>query len=633
MIVGVAALGLAGLALVVWLALGGAREAHAPAGGADATERSPRPRGREAAAALAPRGGRPDAAISPVAVRDPAAGAGTLEGLVLSWETNEPIADAELTFAHDGAVSSTMSDAAGGFSYRASEPGAYELATVVAEGFLPFAPEWGHSPIRLEARPGIAIRDIVIHLRPAAEYDGLVVAPDGAPVEGAEVVVLTSRLGQGALAPLPERFTSDAGGRFRFQAPPGALLEARHPDHAPGRATVDSRAQLRRRVTIELRPGRAEEGSVSVISGRVVDDAGRPVAGALVEASFGGPLVRGVPPAPAQALSDERGEFLLEGLDEGRYHLRAEADGWAPASLLAVPAGTGDVVLALRAGATISGVVTDGRTGEPVPGFSVVVERLLGPLRRVPYRTESFFDAEGRYEVTGLDPREYLVSATAHGYSPSAPTQVRLDAARTEARADFTLSRGGSASGVVVDAESGEAVAGAQVSIEAAPGRNDETPVPVTARSVTDAAGRFEIRGLEPGRRSLVVTAEGYHRRLVTGLEVSDDGSLGPLEVELSPTGEGEDPGYELTGIGAVLAPRLDELVIVRIIDGGGAAEAGLAPGDAIRWIDGAQVVDLGFTGAIERIRGPEGTFVRLGVRRASGEEADITVARRMVRG
>ena len=127
--------------------------------------------------------------------------------------------------------------------------------------------------------------------------------------------------------------------------------------------------------------------------------------------------------------------------------------------------------------------------------------------------------------------------------------------------------------------------------------------------------------------------ARGYHRRLLTGLEVREDGALGPFDVELSPTADGEEPGYELTGIGAVLSPRVDELVIVRVLDGGGAAEVGLAPGDAIRWVDGVPVTELGYTGAIERIRGPEGTSVRLSVHRASGEDAEITVPRRAVRG
>ena len=50
-----------------------------------------------------------------------------------------------------------------------------------------------------------------------------------------------------------------------------------------------------------------------------------------------------------------------------------------------------------------------------------------------------------------------------------------------------------------------------------------------------------------------------------------------------------------------------------QVLPGGGAAEAGLLPGDGILRVDGQAVAALGFTEAIQRIRGPEGS------RRAAG--------------
>lgn len=573
---------------------------------------------------------RSPGAVSATAIEDPSAGAGVLEGVVLNWETNEPVGEAELTFAHGESVSSTLTNSEGGFEFRAGRPGTYELATVTAEGFLPFAPEWGHSPIRLEARQGRRIRDIVIHLHPAVEFIGSVVSPQGAPVEGAEVVMLSANQGQSALAPLQERFTSDERGEFTFEAAAGALLEARHEDYAPGRVRIDQRAQYHKRVTVRLGTASSALLSDESIAGVVIDGAGRPVDGALVVARAAFRRARHLSRS-SQALTDESGHYVLEGLDRGLYHISASFDGLMPAHRANIPVGSDDVELTLREGARLAGVVTDAATGEAVPGFSVVVERSLTALRRAPYRTESFFDAEGRYELGGLEPREYAISITSHGYAPSEPLSVSIPPNSSRVTANFTLSRGGNASGVIVDAETGGPVADAQVSLEMVRGQS-QTPVPVTARTVTDFNGRFEIRGLSPGRRSLIVNAEGYHRRMITGLEVSEDGSLGPLDVELSPTEEGEDPSLELTGIGAVLAPRRTALVVVRVIEEGGAAEVGLRPGDAILWVDGQPVEELGFTGAIERIRGPEGTTVRLNVRRANGEAFDLVVPRRRVR-
>ena len=108
-----------------------------------------------------------------------------------------------------------------------------------------------------------------------------------------------------------------------------------------------------------------------------------------------------------------------------------------------------------------------------------------------------------------------------------------------------------------------------------------------------------------------VVLIDGYNRRLK----------------------EGEEPKLELTGIGAALTPKDEVLLIGRVLPGGGAAEAGLVPGDAILSVDGIPVVKLGFNGCIQRIRGPEGSTVLLAVRKAGGEEIQLEVYRRKIRG
>ena len=136
------------------------------------------------------------------------AGAGMFEGQVLSWATGEPVPEVELTFARESTVSSTMTDLEGGFYFRASVAGTYELVAVTADGYLPFAPEWGHSPVRLEARPGYRVRDIIIHLRPVEELVGVVTSPDGRPVAGAEVAVISTPAGRSSLSTFPESYVS-----------------------------------------------------------------------------------------------------------------------------------------------------------------------------------------------------------------------------------------------------------------------------------------------------------------------------------------------------------------------------------------------------------------------------------------
>lgn len=570
--------------------------------------------------------------VTATAVRDEAAGPGAFEGVVASWSTGEGVAGAELTFAHAGAVSSTRSDRDGRFRFEAAEPGAYELVEVTAEGYLPYAPEWGHSPVRLVARPAVVIRGIAVTLRPAIDYRGTVLDPAGQPVAGATVRIVSTPGGDVALEPIEDRFTADARGRFVFHAPDDAVLEARHPDFSRGLATLDGAAQVSHELTIRLGPPGEERASAS-LSGVVVDARGDGVEDALVTCRRAGGERGEEPGAGAQATSDAEGRFALEGLAPGPYMVTAVRAGSAPARIELVEAGASDLRLVLEQGATVTGMVRDAETGDVLAGFSVVALRRVGELGREPERTATVFDGEGRYELDGLGPGDYDVVATARDFAPSAPGRVAVaDPPPGEPiELDLSLGRGGRVSGRVIDSVSRQPLEHARVSVEAALGPS-ATVMPLLASATTDAAGAFEIRGLAAGLRSVHVAAAGHHRRIISGLPVEADGSVGPLEIDLRPVAEGEEPALELTGIGAVLAAEGDALVIGRLIPGGGAAEAGLQSGDGILAIDGASVVDLGFEGSIERIRGPEGSTVRLTVRRAgSGEVQDLDVPRRRI--
>lgn len=90
----------------------------------------------------------------------------------------------------------------------------------------------------------------------------------------------------------------------------------------------------------------------------------------------------------------------------------------------------------------------------------------------------------------------------------------------------------------------------------------------------------------------------------------------------------------ELVGIGAVLTPKNDGLVLVQVFPGGGAAEVHLEAGDLVLGIDGQTVVSLGFQDAVQRIRGPEGSTVQLTVKRsADAQTVQLAVPRRRIRG
>ena len=61
-------------------------------------------------------------------------------------------------------------------------------------------------------------------------------------------------------------------------------------------------------------------------------------------------------------------------------------------------------------------------------------------------------------------------------------------------------------------------------------------------------------------------------------------------------------------------------------------SQVGLAPGDLIVEVNGTPVADLGFGGAVDAIRGAEGTYVVLLLRRG-GAALEVSVPRRLVSG
>jgi hypothetical protein len=185
----------------------------------------------------------------------------------------------------------------------------------------------------------------------------------------------------------------------------------------------------------------------------------------------------------------------------------------------------------------------------------------------------------------------------------------------------------------VTDRVSGQPLSGARIALE---GDSIGTPSVLDAglAAFSGPDGSFLLGGLPSRTASLQVSAEGHHARIVGGIDVRDGGVAGPVEVRLSPVADGEDPRVELAGIGAALERRgRSALRITAIVPGGGAMEAGLAPGDEVVSVEGRPISELGFGGAIELIRGPEDTRVRLVVRRGDTPATEVWVWRRIVRG
>ena len=596
---------------------------------------------------------------------------GAVEGVVVSAAGGAGVAGAELTFAGPPGVSTVRTGPDGRFRYAPEREGTWQLASVAAPGFVPFGPAWGESPVTLQVRPGKDVLGLRFVLRPelrwtvrveappasggaAAPPGGAAAAPGGAaaapgstptapggvpgapgdassgtPVAGAEVRLGSERT-QTGLFPRPKHFTTGTNGEVEVLAAESTWVSARAPGFTPAQSALDLRLPERRVVLRLGRPG-ADGGSAEggeVLAGRVVDEGGGPVGEAEVWASPSDPVVRSqranAPPSVARVEPD--GAFAFDALPAGRYDVRAALFQRTPALAREVPTGRRDVVLTLVRGARLTGRVK-GPDGAPVPSFHVELSRHEGPLQREEAASATVVDAEGRFTLEGVGPGRYTVSAVAHGLAPArADVEVRASAP-TAGPVELQLQAGARLEGVVVEEGKGTPVPGARVSVE---GTSGGGALAALYDAQTDAAGRFVLEALPPGRLGLALDAEGFHSRVVS--TVAGPGAPPLPPVTLRRMAPGEQPGIDVVGIGAVLTPSEDALVLGQVVPGGGAEEAGLKPGDALVRLDGQAVVELGFPESIQRIRGQEGTRVVLGIRRGGkGDVVDVTVVRRRI--
>ena len=554
--------------------------------------------------------------VAPRAEAEGATGA-SIAGRVLDDVTGRGVANGTLTFLRAGAAVSAETTSDGAFTLERLEPGVYELYSIGAPGYAPFEADLGRAGTTLRVDPDTRLRDVTFSLRAFWSAEGKVTDPSGAPVAGAEVERV-----DGDAAP----WITNADGLFEVECSLGDVIEAHHARFAPGRGVCDRSARLGRPITLRLAEAKAALARES-IGGRVVGVDGRGIEGALVslERRDG---VRLQP--PNEAVSTKDGSFSFEALDAGNYDVGAAADGLAKSVARGVRSGEKNLVLRLETGGTLRGVVRDRANARPVAGFSIVLWPMRGAFERGVPEVRTFFAPDGRFEITTLLPGDYAVTALSGGWPSAEERRVAIRAGGVQ-DVVLELSSGGRVFGVVHDTASGKPIAGALINLESSLG-DERSAVPLLTSAASDEQGAFELKGVSAGRFTVAVSAANHHHKLSSGLTLRAGGELGPLRIDLDPTAPGEEPKLELQGIGAVLRPQGDAIIVGYVVPDQGAARAGLANGDRILAVDGEPVTALGFQGTIEHIRGPEGTAVRLQIRRGETESHLVVERGRMLR-
>jgi hypothetical protein len=275
---------------------------------------------------------------------------------------------------------------------------------------------------------------------------------------------------------------------------------------------------IREAVELAANDTEAEFWTGCTIRGTVVDDEGRPVAGAHVVSHANGGL-------EADHLTDPAGSFVISEVSPGRYDLIAEREGYVPTLTLAshvrVVTGLAEATVRVELIPLVraTGWVEDAE-GRPAGGAELRVESrgaLETPTRRLGYEFDlgtTHAAKDGTFEMLVPSRGEFRILASATNGSvrmmvsdPSSPIRVRLDAEGRGGPA-FAGSIGGSGTpqrpslSIEVRGCDGAVIQTPLVHLVSANG---------TAFSTSQRAGDGRITANPwPGRYTLFATAHGY---------------------------------------------------------------------------------------------------------------------------
>ena len=543
--------------------------------------------------------------------------AALVSGVVVAGDA--PVEDATLSVLYieapgeDEAFSLSpdiATDAAGRFTLPDLGPGRLQILAEKEDFALAESEE-------IFLRPGQNLTNVVIRLAGGGTILGVVIDPSGRAIPDARVRLAATR-SRGV-----RRASADARGGFQFEGVP------------PGNATLMVSAlgyQDARRADVRVVAGETTEVTLVVepqagFGGIVLTPERKPVGGAAVFVlPLGSALPPGHVPLRPDAYSSEDGRFWVARVPAGPTVVYATHASWGPSPRVPVPLASAEIELVLTAGGQLVGSVVDSR-GAPVARFTAALQSFRPPdggrpraggLPRVDVN-----DASGGFVFSGLAPGVYDVRIAAPGYPPVVSRNHEVAAGGETDTGPITVSRGGAVVGLVIDAETGEPVAGASLRPAAGSVMGFGGGGP---RAVTDEAGEFRLDGLPPERLSLRVQATGYLTKLASGVEVPEDGEAHAGTISLTPAGEGGGRGQmQYSGIGAVLSMAGDRIVIRQTFDGSPSAGSGLEGGTEILRINGYEAGDLDLRQAVEMIRGESGSEVTLEVLRP-GESYPETV-------
>ncbi len=368
-----------------------------------------------------------------------------------------------------------VADASGRLQWRGQRPAQDCWIELVGQ-----TPDYTSMTVRLDARLGQPAPELMVWLAPLDfSIAGHVRDEHGRGIEGASVGTawLYTKTGPGGSYHLRLTSSNDQ-----------AYITGSAPGYAHQRLVVQPVAGSDMdQVDFALR-------DEYVVTGRITDANGAPLAGAEVE-SF---QLMG-----SEVLSKADGTYRLVGLDPGRpeHAIAARKSGYVM-FMSSIPTGNGklgQLDFQLASGVHVSGRVLD-EARQPVVGAELYIGSSPADYQRI----DATSDAEGRFAFDAVASGSHNLTAQAPGLaSTSMELIVPVDGTQLQG-VEVAMTKGAFLGGQVVD-PGGDPIAGAWVMTE-------HQGEHIDPRDLTDAAGRFRIEHLPDSEVGVHVVSEGYVR-------------------------------------------------------------------------------------------------------------------------
>jgi protocatechuate 3,4-dioxygenase beta subunit len=440
--------------------------------------------------------------------------------------------------------------------------------------------------------------------------EGRVLSAMGIPIAGA-------RVDFSAVVGSLERTTMTAiDGTFAFAAVPDrSVLSVARPEDP---------SRIVHRQPLAVAPGERVDVEVTLLDPReettfVVTADGSPMELAQITVVSTDPSM----PLRDTYFTDVEGVAVFEDVRGLRARITVDAPGCVPYAETFELGEEHRITLDL--GVIVTGRVTAVRGRVDVEG--AVVTLSAGPRREITSTSE-----RGEYRFEAVAPG-FVRIAAAHPAYAERFVDVRIeDTGRPDRPFEvepIDIEEPGRVAGMVVGSD-GEPVSGARVAVGRVSAYLPLGELP-PGMVQTDAGGRFELVGLEPGTVDIEAYASDRGRGRAVGVEVTSGDTTAGVAVVLDDQ-EVDDELGSTGNVAITLSEGSGRRIAIRdVAPRSEALAGGLQEGDVLVSIDGSAPTSL--REARDRLGGPEGTDVVLVVQRRGKEQPQtLTIRRERVR-